>query len=92
MDSIHSRPVNFSFEKLGRYSDLKKTGLVCEPEINRMQKKQKKRVWIFSFFSWPLFFWIANCKQKKCGPDPEKNRLDATLYFLKVHLKFVNLR
>ena len=34
----------FSFEKLGRFTDLKKTGLVCGPKKNRVQKN---RVWIF---------------------------------------------
>ena len=82
----------FSVEKLGRYADLKKTGSVCEPEINR---KQNKSACIFFCYSkkeetaWLLLFLIANCKQKECGPDPEKNRVDATLYFLKVHLIFL---
>ena len=65
MDSIHSRPVNFSFEKLGRYSDLKKTGLVCEPEINRMQKKQKKNgSGFFPFFHGLFSFGLQIASRK----------------------------
>jgi septin family protein len=39
-----------------------------------------------------LVSFLSNCKQKKYGPEPEKNRVDAALYFLNPKKYQVDLR
>ena len=59
----------FSFEKLGRFADLKKTGSVCGPEKNRVCAKKQG-----------LYFFVVQ-KEKR---QPVSSLLDCKLQAEKI--------
>ena len=85
--TLISCPVNLHphccFENMGQFETLKK----IVSKIWGAKKQGAKKQGLDFFFAIQkekrLAFSFLNCKQKNYDPDPEKNRVNATLYFSK---------